>query len=107
MFHTYCFFCGFLGHSYKFCLKARDSEMQVDLYPYGAELQARIGRGGPRAVGEPWLVLSAGRSRSLGVLVASGEVGHGREMEAFMASGREDDLGIVAVTLNATARRPV
>ncbi|XP_031098250.1 uncharacterized protein LOC116002287 [Ipomoea triloba] len=53
--HTYCFFCGMLGHSYKFCLKARESTMPLEQYPYGAELRAGGSRG-PRAVGEPWLI---------------------------------------------------
>ncbi|XP_031116677.1 uncharacterized protein LOC116020337 [Ipomoea triloba] len=28
--HTYCFFCGNLGHSYRFCLGARESVLTVD-----------------------------------------------------------------------------
>ncbi|XP_031105220.1 uncharacterized protein LOC116010098 [Ipomoea triloba] len=53
--HNYCFFCGMLGHSYKFCLKARESTIPIDQYPFGADLRAGHSRG-PRAVGEKWLV---------------------------------------------------
>ncbi|XP_019161420.1 PREDICTED: uncharacterized protein LOC109158056 [Ipomoea nil] len=33
--HTFCFFCGLLGHLEKFCLKARNSTMTPEQYPYG------------------------------------------------------------------------
>ncbi|XP_031106182.1 uncharacterized protein LOC116010815 [Ipomoea triloba] len=54
--HSFCFFCGMLGHSYKFCLKARESVIPVSEYPYGAGLRAGARRSGPRPVGEPWLI---------------------------------------------------
>ncbi|XP_019153570.1 PREDICTED: uncharacterized protein At4g02000-like [Ipomoea nil] len=49
--HNFCFYCGKLGHLYKFCRIARDSALPVEQYPYSAELRAG-GRRGPRAVGE-------------------------------------------------------
>ncbi|XP_019191688.1 PREDICTED: uncharacterized protein LOC109186211 [Ipomoea nil] len=53
--HTFCFFCGLLGHSEKFCLKARNSTMTPEQYPYGVWMRAGQTRG-PRLVGEPWLL---------------------------------------------------
>ncbi|XP_019166512.1 PREDICTED: uncharacterized protein LOC109162247 [Ipomoea nil] len=53
--HTFYFFCGLLGHSYKFCLQARNSMLTVDQYPYSAEMKAGMLRG-PRPVGHSWLV---------------------------------------------------
>ncbi|XP_019159652.1 PREDICTED: uncharacterized protein LOC109156249 [Ipomoea nil] len=55
--HTYCFFCGMLGHVYKFCRQARDSVMSVEEYPYGPELRAGGSRG-PRPIGGSWLLLA-------------------------------------------------
>ncbi|XP_019196324.1 PREDICTED: uncharacterized protein LOC109190309 [Ipomoea nil] len=60
--HSFCFFCGLLGHTYKFCVKARVSTVPVHLYPYNAELRVGGGRG-PREVGESWLVPVEGRPR--------------------------------------------
>ncbi|XP_019189141.1 PREDICTED: uncharacterized protein LOC109183492 [Ipomoea nil] len=53
--HSFCFFCGLMGHSYKFCVKARVSMIPVQQYPYGPEMRVGGGRG-PREVGENWLV---------------------------------------------------
>ncbi|XP_019178530.1 PREDICTED: uncharacterized protein LOC109173671 [Ipomoea nil] len=53
--HTFCFFCGLLGHSEKFCLKARNSTLTVEQYPYGVWMRAGQARG-PRPVGESWLL---------------------------------------------------
>ncbi|XP_031099707.1 uncharacterized protein LOC116003906 [Ipomoea triloba] len=57
--HNFCFFCGLLGHSHKFCLKAREAAIPVELYPYDATLWAG-GSSGPRPVGERWLVPAKG-----------------------------------------------
>ncbi|XP_019154318.1 PREDICTED: uncharacterized protein LOC109150794 [Ipomoea nil] len=53
--HTFCFFCGLLGHSEKFCLKARNSTLTPEQYPYGVWMRAGQARG-PRPVGESWLL---------------------------------------------------
>lgn len=68
--HTYCFFCGLLGHSYKFYVKARDSPLTVDQYVFGPELRAG-GRTGPRAVGEHWLIPPEGPQRGSDSAVAA------------------------------------
>ncbi|VFQ90108.1 unnamed protein product [Cuscuta campestris] len=62
--HMFCFYCGLLGHSDKFCLAARESELNIDQYPYGSWLRAGVRRG-PRAVGERWLVQDRGRPEEL------------------------------------------
>ncbi|XP_031127478.1 uncharacterized protein LOC116029568 [Ipomoea triloba] len=49
--HCFCFFCGMMGHTHRFCLKARESLFPIDQYPYGADLRAGQRRG-PRAVGD-------------------------------------------------------
>ncbi|XP_019163090.1 PREDICTED: uncharacterized protein LOC109159433 [Ipomoea nil] len=58
--HTFCFFCGLLGHSYKFCLQARNSTLALDQYLYGVEMKAGLPRG-PRPVGSSWLVPVGGK----------------------------------------------
>lgn len=40
--HTFCFFCGFIGYSRRFCLKTRESTVPVEQYPYGAGLRAGL-----------------------------------------------------------------
>ncbi|XP_019171433.1 PREDICTED: uncharacterized protein LOC109166988 [Ipomoea nil] len=49
--HTFCFFCGMLGHSYKFYLRARESAIPVEQYPYSADLRVG-GNRGPREIGD-------------------------------------------------------
>ncbi|XP_031127633.1 uncharacterized protein LOC116029731 [Ipomoea triloba] len=61
--HGFCFFCGMMGHTYKFCLKAREAAGSVEQYPFGPDLRAGSRRG-PRAVGESWLVPVGGEPRS-------------------------------------------
>ncbi|XP_031116699.1 uncharacterized protein LOC116020362 [Ipomoea triloba] len=68
--HNFCFYCGYLGHSYKFCLKARESPLSVSQYPYDASLRAGGSRG-PHAVGERWLVPAEGPSRPSGTGVVA------------------------------------
>ncbi|XP_019186508.1 PREDICTED: uncharacterized protein LOC109181212 [Ipomoea nil] len=58
-FHTYCYFCGILGHAYQFCRGARDSKMPVEEYLYGPELRAGGSRG-PRPVGAAGFCRRAG-----------------------------------------------
>ncbi|XP_019183734.1 PREDICTED: uncharacterized protein LOC109178651 [Ipomoea nil] len=38
--HNFCFFCGLMGHSHRFCLKAREAGILVDQYPYRIDLRA-------------------------------------------------------------------
>ncbi|XP_031108611.1 uncharacterized protein LOC116013092 [Ipomoea triloba] len=95
--HTFCFFCGFLGHSYKFCLKARDSGLPVDHYPYSADLRAGVGRG-PGAVGDPWLVPLGGSPRTAGTPSVVDAVGSGGVEAAQPASRQIEERGIVAVS---------
>ncbi|XP_019149859.1 PREDICTED: uncharacterized protein LOC109146661 [Ipomoea nil] len=52
--HNFCFFCGMLGHLYRYCLKARESALKIDQYPYTDDMRAEQRRG-PRMVGAPWL----------------------------------------------------
>ncbi|XP_031116800.1 uncharacterized protein LOC116020466 [Ipomoea triloba] len=49
--HCFCFFCGMMGHTHRFCLKARESSIPLDQYPFEADLRAGQRRG-PRAVGD-------------------------------------------------------
>ncbi|XP_019153841.1 PREDICTED: uncharacterized protein LOC109150387 [Ipomoea nil] len=53
--HTYYFCCCLLGYAYKYCLKARNLDMPVELYPYG-DLRSAWGNRDPRPVGDPWIV---------------------------------------------------
>ncbi|XP_031112070.1 uncharacterized protein LOC116016045 [Ipomoea triloba] len=53
--HTFCFFCGMLGHTDKLCSKAMDSNIAPEQYPYGAWLRAPMRRGNT-IVRSPWLV---------------------------------------------------
>ncbi|XP_031090840.1 uncharacterized protein LOC115995828 [Ipomoea triloba] len=64
--HNFCFFCGLLGHSHKFCLKAREAAMPIELYHYDASLRVGGARS-PRPIGERWLVPAEGPSPSLAV----------------------------------------
>ncbi|XP_019150791.1 PREDICTED: uncharacterized protein LOC109147640 [Ipomoea nil] len=54
--HNFCFYCGLLGHGYKFCKLARKSGLTADKFPYTADLKVGGGSRGPRQVGEPWLI---------------------------------------------------
>lgn len=56
---TFCFFYGMLGHSCKFCLKARNAVTPIEQYPYKASLRVGLNRE-PRAVGQRWLVSVGG-----------------------------------------------
>ncbi|XP_019171169.1 PREDICTED: uncharacterized protein LOC109166721 [Ipomoea nil] len=69
--HNFCFFCGKLGHLYKFCLQAQESTLGVEDYSYSAEMRAGFRRG-PSAVGESWLIPPEGQPR-----VVTGEKGAG------------------------------
>ncbi|XP_019154329.1 PREDICTED: uncharacterized protein LOC109150808 [Ipomoea nil] len=65
--HRFCFYCGLMGHLYNFCIKARDSSIPLERYPYGPDMRAGGSRSAPRAVGESWLVPVGGRPRPIEV----------------------------------------
>lgn len=54
--NTFCFCCGLLGHSDKFCRKAYEEGLTPKDYPYGAWLRAG-GRRQSQPVGAKWLLL--------------------------------------------------
>lgn len=51
---TFCFICGFLGHSEKFCSKLFDTPEQDIIKPYGAWLRAPFKRQ-VKPIGAKWL----------------------------------------------------
>ncbi|XP_019153869.1 PREDICTED: uncharacterized protein LOC109150415 [Ipomoea nil] len=63
--HNFCFYCGLLGHAYKFCKLARKSGLTADKFPYTADLKVGGGSRGPRQVGDPWLVPLDGKGKSV------------------------------------------
>ncbi|XP_019160040.1 PREDICTED: uncharacterized protein LOC109156644 [Ipomoea nil] len=60
--HTFCFYCGMMGHAYRFCLKARNATIPVEQFPYSDDLRAG-GIRGPREIGDPWLVPLGGKPK--------------------------------------------
>lgn len=52
---TFCFFCGKMGHSDKYCVDVLDSLLTPDKYPYGLTLRAAGGRQRLQQK-YPWLV---------------------------------------------------
>ncbi|XP_031096876.1 uncharacterized protein At4g02000-like [Ipomoea triloba] len=91
--HCYCFFCGMMGHAHRFCLKARESQLPVDQYPYGPELRAGQ-RQGPRAVEDSWLVPVSGPPRSE---ETAAEVAAGTGCIVTTVERQEADVAIMAV----------
>lgn len=53
--YTFCYFCGCVGHSEKFCMKAIESENPPNELLYGPWLRAAVRRPAVE-VGERWLV---------------------------------------------------
>lgn len=53
--HAFCFFYRLLGHTDRFCMKAREAGVTPEQYPYGAWMRARVGRSA-RNIGSRWLV---------------------------------------------------
>ncbi|XP_031108637.1 uncharacterized protein LOC116013119 [Ipomoea triloba] len=94
--HNFCFCCGLLGHSYKFCLKVRESPLTVAQYPYDAGMRAGGARG-PRAVGESWLVPAVGQSRCEGAADSDEHVVTPPVAPADVRSS-EEDVAVVVVT---------
>ncbi|XP_019183642.1 PREDICTED: uncharacterized protein LOC109178463 [Ipomoea nil] len=99
--HNFCFYCGLLGHLYKFCIHARNATLSVEQYPFSVDLRAGLRRG-PRAVGEGWLVPAEGKGVEVsgGVREISREVLEpGREIEGTVAAvakrQREGDGGVL------------
>ncbi|XP_019167834.1 PREDICTED: uncharacterized protein LOC109163540 [Ipomoea nil] len=79
--HMFCFFCGKLGHTDKFCLDARRSTLMPEQYLYGPSLKA----GGTRwtkVLGEKWFSLGQERHREIGYGGASGG-----EVRAVVSAG--------------------
>lgn len=53
--YTFCYFCGLLGHSEKYCAKAIDSDKTSNAFEYGPWLRAPVRRFST-TVGDRWLV---------------------------------------------------
>ncbi|VFQ64830.1 unnamed protein product [Cuscuta campestris] len=114
--HTFCFFCGLMGHSHKICLRAREATILVEQHLYGPYLRAGLSRG-PRAVGQRWLVPAGGvlGGRIEGDHYTKGVVGWGGSSEVesgvLAASKRrregedfEDDPPVPMSTLSWNCR---
>ncbi|XP_019194753.1 PREDICTED: uncharacterized protein LOC109188564 [Ipomoea nil] len=99
--HSFCFFCGLMGHTYKFCVKARVSTAPVHLYPYGADMRVG-GNRGPREVGDSWLVPVGSRPRVVEGVRVEGEQRGGEVREdgaRVVAAGvRGADSAVVAIS---------
>ncbi|XP_031120301.1 uncharacterized protein LOC116023439 [Ipomoea triloba] len=95
--HSFCFFCGMMGHTYKFCLKAREAAILVNQFPFGPELRAGQRRG-PRAVGNSWLVPVGGSPRAESVVEASAGVRNNAVLAVVATGRREGETGVVAVS---------
>ncbi|XP_031101918.1 uncharacterized protein LOC116005821 [Ipomoea triloba] len=52
---TFCFCCGLIGHSERFCRKVYEQGIEPKDYPYGAWLRAGVRRP-PKPVGAKWLL---------------------------------------------------
>ncbi|XP_019156985.1 PREDICTED: uncharacterized protein LOC109153585 [Ipomoea nil] len=63
--HKFCYFCGYMGHLYTFCLQAMEVGIPVERYLYGPDMRAGGSRSAPRADGDNWLVPVGGRPRPL------------------------------------------
>ncbi|XP_019182742.1 PREDICTED: uncharacterized protein LOC109177752 [Ipomoea nil] len=97
--HSFCFYCGLLGHSHKFCKLARKSGLTSDQFPYTAELKAGGGSRGPQQVGEPWLIPLEGKGRSVAVQEGRGMVSGSGEGEAVRPGvGRGGEGAVVAIS---------
>lgn len=102
--HSFCFFCGMLGHVYKFCLRARESTIPVSDYPYGAGLRAGVSRNGPRPVGDSWLIpvtgpVAATSGEESATVHGVGADGRGRQV---VTAVHDDGVAVVA---NSKRRR--
>ncbi|XP_019171492.1 PREDICTED: uncharacterized protein LOC109167042 [Ipomoea nil] len=93
--HMFCFFCGKMGHTDKFCLQARRSLLRPEQYPFGVSMRAG-GTGPAKTLGEKWFQLGQERRREIGygsegggMAVAAG-VGRGglSRVEGATATGR-------------------
>ncbi|XP_019160868.1 PREDICTED: uncharacterized protein LOC109157414 [Ipomoea nil] len=63
--HMFCFFCGRMGHTDKFCLQARRSLLRPEQYPFGVSM--RVGGTSPaKVLGEKWFQLGQERRREIG-----------------------------------------
>ncbi|XP_019159985.1 PREDICTED: uncharacterized protein LOC109156588 [Ipomoea nil] len=92
--HRFCFFCGLMGHLYTFCIKARDSGIPLERYPYGPDMRAGGSRSAPRAVGDSWLVPVGGRpcpiETGTGVSgVVAARLNHGVPVQVEMDAGEQ------------------
>ncbi|XP_031111763.1 uncharacterized protein LOC116015730 [Ipomoea triloba] len=95
--HSFCFYCGMMGHSYKFCLKAREATIPVDQFPFSAALRAGGSRG-PKMVGDSWLVPVGAAPRSGGGSEAAAGVDGSAVTAPVTVQRQESAEVVVAVT---------
>ncbi|XP_019168052.1 PREDICTED: uncharacterized protein LOC109163801 [Ipomoea nil] len=96
--HMFCFFCGIMGHTDKFCLAARRSLLTPDQYMFAATL--RVGGNSPaKHIGDKWFKLGQERRKEIGF----GMGGYGQNGGAV---GREEltGLGGRAVEVGVTGK---
>ncbi|XP_019200065.1 PREDICTED: uncharacterized protein LOC109193664 [Ipomoea nil] len=63
--HMFCFFCGIMGHTDKFCLAARRSLIPSDQYVYGAAMRAG-GNSPAKVMGDKWFRIGQERRKEIG-----------------------------------------
>ncbi|XP_019181690.1 PREDICTED: uncharacterized protein LOC109176755 [Ipomoea nil] len=63
--HMFCFFCGIMGHTDKFCLAARRSLLSPDQYMFGATMRAG-GHSPAKLIGDKWFKLGQERRKEIG-----------------------------------------
>ncbi|XP_019163494.1 PREDICTED: uncharacterized protein LOC109159838 [Ipomoea nil] len=88
--HMFCFFCGIMGHTDKFCLAARRSLLTPEQFPFGPSLRAG-GNSPAKVLGEKWFKLGQERMREIGF----GDGGFGQCGTAVVAArGRAARMGV-------------
>ncbi|XP_019165703.1 PREDICTED: uncharacterized protein LOC109161666 [Ipomoea nil] len=77
--HMFCFFCGRMGHTDKFCLQARRSLLKPEQYPFGVSMRAG-GSSPVKELGEKWFRLGQERRREIGYGGEGGRLAVGVEV---------------------------
>ncbi|XP_019200260.1 PREDICTED: uncharacterized protein LOC109193890 [Ipomoea nil] len=71
--HMFCFFCGKMGHTDKFCLEARRSGLRPEQFLFGPGLWAG-GSSPTKVLGDKWFQMGQERRRVIGYGSVAGEV---------------------------------